>query len=135
MSKINVYLHFNGNCAEAMHFYKECLGGRLTITTIAESPMAKEWPEHMQQHILHASLIDNDMVLLASDMGGPAEMEDGNSISLSLNCNTMEQTRKFYTNLSNGGKTTRPLHEFFNGTIGALTDKYGKQWVLYCEKK
>ena len=28
MTRINAYLHFAGNCREAMTFYQECLGGR-----------------------------------------------------------------------------------------------------------
>lgn len=135
MAQINVYLNFNGNCSEAMQFYKECLGGKLTMTKVHESPMANEWPAEMQEYILHASLINNTVVLLASDMSGPGNLFDGNSVSLSLNCTTVEETNLFFANLSEGGKKTRPLHQFYNGTIGALTDRYGKHWILYCEKK
>ena len=30
MPTLNPYLTFNGNCREAMTYYKECLGGELT---------------------------------------------------------------------------------------------------------
>ena len=43
MTQINSYLTFNGNCREAMTFYKECLGGELEFQTIGESPMAEKY--------------------------------------------------------------------------------------------
>jgi hypothetical protein len=39
VKQINPYLKFNGNCREAMTFYKNCLGGELTLNTVAGSPM------------------------------------------------------------------------------------------------
>ncbi len=44
MSTINSYLRFNGNCSEAMTFYKDCLGGELTMQKVGESPMAGNMP-------------------------------------------------------------------------------------------
>jgi PhnB protein len=34
MTEINPYLNFNGSCREAMNFYKECLGGELTLMAV-----------------------------------------------------------------------------------------------------
>ena len=42
--KLTPYLLFDGNCAEAMTFYKACLGGELTITTLGDSPMKGQFP-------------------------------------------------------------------------------------------
>ena len=39
MTQLNVYLTFDGNCREAMTFYKECLGGELVLNTVAGSAM------------------------------------------------------------------------------------------------
>jgi PhnB protein len=36
---LNPYLAFNGNCNEAMTFYKEALDGELSIQTFGDSPM------------------------------------------------------------------------------------------------
>jgi PhnB protein len=130
MTQINAYLTFNGNCLEAMTFYKKCLGGELTLQTVKESPMAKQWPARVQQHILHASLIKGELVLLGSDMGGLEGLVKGNTISLALACSSEEEIETFFNNLSAGGKITHDLHRFFDGTIGALTDKFGMNWVL-----
>lgn len=129
-TRIHVYLTFNGNCRQAMQFYKDCLGGLLRIQTVAESPMADQWPESVQQNVLHASLEKDELVLLSSDMGGSEKLVQGNTISLALNCSSREEIEHYFSNLSSGGKVTHPLHTFYDGTIGALTDKFGMNWVL-----
>jgi PhnB protein len=130
MTQINAYLTFNGNCRYAMMFYKSCFGGELTLQTVEGSPMADKWPADVQQNILHASLIKNSLVLLASDMVGPEGLTKGNTISLAVTCSSDKEIETFFSKLSAGGTVTHPLHKFFDGTIGALTDRFGVSWIL-----
>jgi PhnB protein len=44
MAQVNPYLIFQGNCREAMNFYKNCLGGKLDIKTIGEADFADQIP-------------------------------------------------------------------------------------------
>lgn len=127
---INPYLTFNGNCREAMTFYKDCLGGELIMQTVEESPMADQWPAAAQKNILHASLVNDALILLGSDMGGSEQLLVGNTISLALACSNGEEIKTFFIRLSAGGKVIHPLHNFFDGMIASLTDKYGLNWVL-----
>lgn len=113
-----------------MTFYQHCLGGELILTTVGSSPMASQWPATVQNHILHASLSWGAPVLLASDMKGPNASIRGNMISLALACRSQQEIETFFQKLSSGGQVIHPLHAFFDGTIGALTDKYGMHWVL-----
>ena len=129
MTQLNVYLTFSGNCREAMQFYQDCMGGELTVQTVEESPMAKQWPPAVQKYVLHASLTKEALVLLASDMGSEGLVR-GNTISLALACSSEEEINRYFTRLSEGGRVTHPLHKFFDGTIGALTDKYGMNWLF-----
>jgi len=129
MAQLNVYLTFNGNCREAMTFYQSCLGGELEIQSVEESPMAKQWPANVQKNILHASLTRKEFVLLGSDMGSEGLIK-GTTISLALACSTEEEIEMAFKNLSQEGKVTHPLHKFFDGTIGALTDKFGMNWLF-----
>lgn len=135
MSQINSYLVFGGNCREAMTFYKDCLGGDLTLVIIGNSPMAQQWPAAMQQQILHASLVQNGFTLLGSDAAGAGGVTKGNNVQLNLSCDTPEQANSYFSKLAAGGKITRELHEFFDGWIGALTDKFGFDWMFYCPKQ
>ena len=38
------FLLFDGNCAEAMTFYHECLGGELRLTKLGDTPMKDQSP-------------------------------------------------------------------------------------------
>lgn len=130
MTQINPYLTFNGNCRKAMTFYRDCLGGELNLMTVEDSPMAQQWPEHVQKNILHASLVKDNLILLGSDMAPAEGTVNGNVISLALNCSNEKEINSYFKKLSCGGKVTHPLHKFFDGTIGALTDQFGMNWVF-----
>jgi PhnB protein len=135
MTKINTYLTFSGNCREAMNFYKDCLGGDLTLQTIGESPLADKMPPQMKESILHATLTKGALILMASDMVGEKGLIRGTSVSMMLNCSSEEEIKNFYEKLSEGGERTHPLEiSFWGALFGDLTDKYGNQWLLHYNK-
>ncbi len=53
MTTLSMYLLFNGTCKQAMEFYKSCLGGELTQTSVGHSPMKNIFPESMHHKIGH----------------------------------------------------------------------------------
>ncbi|GAA0549811.1 VOC family protein [Chitinophaga japonensis] len=131
MSQINAYLTFDGNCREAMTFYKSCIGGELELMTVEGSPMADQFPADQQKRVLHSALTKDSLLLMASDLCGPEERVNGNTVALSLTCDSEEQMQAFFSNLSAGANVTHPIHDFFAGKMGALTDKFGLQWTFY----
>lgn len=134
-TRINVYLTFKDNCEEAMNFYKDCLGGELTLNRVAGSPMEAHCPAEMKDKIMHANLIKDDLILMASDMLWPGELQHGNATALSLNCETEEEIRDYFSKLAEGGQITDPLKEQFWGAIfGMITDKYGVKWLFNYDK-
>ena len=131
MGQLNAYLTFNGNCREAMVFYKECLGGELSLQTIGESPMAEKMPVKMKDCILHSTLANDAMVLMATDCVPESGLVRGNAVSLCLNCNSEAEIRTCFEKLSSGGKVTHPVEDTFWGALfGGLTDKFGNHWLL-----
>jgi PhnB protein len=134
MPTLNPYLTFSGNCREAMNFYKECLGGELSLTVVGESPVASQVPPSIKDHILHSSLKTAELEIMATDMQHESVIE-GNAVHLCLICKTEEETRSLFEKLSAGGRVKQPLHAMFFGLIGTLTDKFGKSWILECDKK
>jgi PhnB protein len=131
MTLLNPYLTFNGNCREAMTFYKECLGGELILQTIGESPMGEQMPPNMKDAILHSSLTKGELILMATDCVPDNGLIKGNSVSLCLNFDSEEEIRTCYEKLSAGGRATNPLEQTFWGAIfGGLTDKFGNHWLL-----
>jgi len=131
MATLNPYLTFDGNCREAMNFYKECLGGELLLTVVKDSPIADQMPPKYKDQILHSSLKTSELELMATDMQ-PETLVEGNSNHLCLVCKTEEELNRLWGALSAGGKINQPLHKMFFGWIGTFTDKFGKRWILEC---
>jgi PhnB protein len=136
LTRINSYLTFNGNCREAMEFYKKCLGGELIFQIIGESPLSEKMPKKMKDCILHSTLTKGALVLMGSDMVAESGLIRGNSVSLALQCSSEEEIRTCYVKLSTGGHATHPLETTFWGALfGELTDIHGNRWLLHFEKK
>lgn len=135
MTQINAYINFDGNCREAMNFYKDCLGGELNMQTVEGSPIEAQCPPEIKHHILHASLIKDGLILMGSDMQQPGGFTKGDNIALSLNCSSDEEIKTFFSKLSEGGKITHNLMQsFWGATFGVFTDKYGIRWMLNYDK-
>ena len=135
MAQINAYINFSGNCREVMTFYKECLGGELTLQTVGGSPMEAQCPAGMKDQILHATLTRGELLLMGSDMAGPEGIIKGNNIALSVNCSSDEEINTFFSKLSEGGKIIDPLKlQFWGAIFGVLTDKFGIRWMFNYDK-
>jgi PhnB protein len=136
MTQINAYLNFSGNCREALSFYKDSLGGELSLQTVEGSPMEAGCPGAMKHQILHGSLTKNGLILMGSDMVGPEGLIQGNNISLSLSCSSEKEINHFFSALSAGGKVIEPLKlQFWGAMFGVLTDKFGIRWMLTYDEK
>jgi hypothetical protein len=69
--QISPYLNFNGNCAEAMRFYAEVLGGKdLRIMTFRDSPMAERIAANEKDMAIHSRFTVGDFTIMASDAPG-----------------------------------------------------------------
>lgn len=134
MTTLNPYLGLQGRCREAMTFYQECLGGELTMQTMAASPLADSVPAEQKQNVLHSTLTRDGLVLMATDMN-QKEPICGNTVALCLNFGSEEEIRTVFARLAAGGEVGCPLEtSFWGSTFGHLTDKFGVNWMLNCEK-
>ncbi|GAB2676775.1 VOC family protein [Flavihumibacter cheonanensis] len=131
MRQLITYLSFNGNCREAMLFYRDCLGGELSWQTIGDTPIAEKIPESLQHFILSASLIKDDWILMGTDMVADGELIKGNSVSILLDCVSEEEFYSCYQRLKEGGQSTQEIERTYWGVLfGGLTDRFGNQWLL-----
>ncbi|MES2616721.1 MAG: VOC family protein [Bacteroidota bacterium] len=130
MATINVYLTFNGNCREAMLYYKRCFGGLLTLETVKGSPMESSWPKQTHNNILHAQLVSDAITILGSDMIEQDGLTVGNNVTLALVCKTDFEIENYFIKLSHEGTIKYPLHDFYGGKIGGIIDKFGIHWLL-----
>ena len=55
--KLNPYLTFNGNCEEAMNFYKDILGGEFSVQMrFSEAPPEMPVSDDLKDKIMHTTL-------------------------------------------------------------------------------
>ena len=69
------FLLFDGNCAEAMNFYHQCLGGQLTLTKLGNSPLKDTLPPEKHDRIINAHLKSGDIEISAADWMASPEYE------------------------------------------------------------
>ncbi len=136
MKQLNPYINFSGNCREAMVFYKEHLGGELTLNTIGGSPIEAECPAGMKDNIMHSTLErDGSALVMGSDMTGPGGLIKGNNMSISISCSSEEEINRLYNAFSEGGKIECALMDSFWGSRFAfVVDKFGIGWMFNYEK-
>jgi PhnB protein len=129
------YLSFNGNCEEALNFYKKNLNGKiLAIQRFGDAPM--NVPLAMKKKVLHSSLQFGDNIIMASDSIPKNKIKQGNGMHLSIDVKDVKTINAVFKKMSAGGKVTMPLQDTFWGArFGMLVDKYGISWMFNCDKK
>lgn len=128
------FLLFDGNCAEAMAFYQECLGGELTITTVGDTPMKDQVPPEWHAMVAYAHLkCGGSIEFSATDWQHPVRRpQPGNTVAIYLNQGTYEELRTVFDKLSAGAapELLDDLRELPFGSYGHLADKYGVHWFF-----
>ncbi|RXH54981.1 VOC family protein [Granulicella sibirica] len=135
MQWINGYLTFDGNCREAMEFYKKSLEAELEIMPVMDEQGKPKLTEDGKERIMHAKLSGGGGLLMASDAMGGMPVQVGNNFSLAIQNESVEEQDKFFAALGEGGKVTMPLQDTFWGArFGMLTDQFGINWMFNLDK-
>jgi len=134
MKAIVTYLNFDGNCREAMKFYQRCLGGELSIMPFSEAP--GDFPKEAKDRVMHARVTkEGTALLMASDTMPGSNFVQGTNFSISIDCQSAEETDRLFTAFSEKGKITMPLQDAFWGArFGMLRDQFGINWMFNFEK-
>ncbi len=132
------FLLFDGNCAEAMTFYKSCLGGELTLTRAKDTPMKGQTAPQDQDKIINAHLKSGAIELTAADwLHQTRRPRQGNTVGLYIHGGSYPELRAIFDKLSAG--TDRELLDDLRdlpfGSYGHLADKYGVHWFFQGEKR
>lgn len=141
MCILEPYIHFNGNCREALDFYRSVFGGDyLILQTFGDGQPDMGVPESDHHKIMHATLKMGDGILMGSDIPtNTATCADGtlvvgNNVSLSYRPQSKADTDELFAKLSAGGRVTMPPQERFWGAyFGTCTDRFGIHWQLNCD--
>ncbi len=134
MLRCTPFLLFDGNCAEAMTFYHECLGGELTLTKLADTPMKAQFPPEKHDRTIYANLVSGAMDISAADWMASPDFEpiQGNTTAIYVLGATYEELKIVFDKLKIGAEQTRlqELHDMPFGIYGQFYDRFGVQWIF-----
>jgi PhnB protein len=133
MTQAIAYLSFDGNCAEAMRFYEQALGGKLEVLMSgAESPIAAQMPKEFAHRILHARLVlPGGGMLFAGDAPAHVPYEGIKGVAIAVDYERVETAEKVFSTLAAGGKVTMPMQSaFWAKRWGMLVDRFGTPWIV-----
>lgn len=132
MKSVTTYLHFNGNCRDAMHFYQECLGTEIQITPVMDAQGKPSTDAGAR--VMHSQLLRNGQpILQASDDQYGSSPKLGDNFQVAVECESVTEIDRTFAALSQGGKVRLPLGDMpWGARFGMLTDKFGIQWLLNC---
>ena len=132
--KIESYIFFTDQCAEAMRFYEKALGGKIeAMMTYGDAPAGPHNTPDMANKVIHARLVVGDAVLMASD--GP-HSEERKGFAVAIQADTVAEADRVFNALGEGATVTMPLGEtFFSQRFGMLTDRFGVPWMVNCAER
>ena len=127
------FLLFDGNCAEAMSFYHEALGGELRITKLGDTPMKDQFPPDKHGRVINAHLKSGAVEISATDWMASPEFDplQGNTFAVFMTGAGLDELKPVFEKLE-GGQSERlqELHEMPFGLYGQFYDRFGVQWIF-----
>ena len=135
--RIHPYLNFDGKTEEAVRFYAQALGGKLTeIHRFGSMPSqgGLELTPEQKNLVMHVGLeLPDGQMIMASDVlegMGPPHVE-GNNISISVHPDSRQDADRIFNALAQGGTITMPIaDQFWGDYFGSLTDRFGINWMV-----
>jgi len=124
------YLFFNGNCSQAFTRYQEIFGGELFMMKMSDAPSEEPVPAEQADLIIHAALtVGDDMIMASDDPTGEVGTIAG--IQVSYSSADVDEVRRVFDALADGGQVNQPLIEtFFSPAFGMCVDRFGTPWML-----
>ena len=138
MSKVAIYLNFQGNTKEAFHFYKSVFKTEFSapimyIKDLPSSPNAPKFSEADLNCVMHVALpIIGGTELMGTDMleSMGQKLVVGNNTTISLQLDSKNEADNLYKALSDGGSDKAPMRDEFWGYWGCCLDKFGIRWMF-----
>lgn len=131
-SRIEPYLSFPGNAAEALSFYEKAFDGKAGfISHFKDLPEDQGDMDGNPEHILHATVQIGETPLMMSDDPSP-NFRSGNQIGLCWSTDDHDELNRVWKHFVEAGSQVEMELEpnFFSPMFGVLTDPYGIQWML-----
>lgn len=125
------YIHFQGNCREAMTAYQSIFGGKLDVMVYGDMPGGE--PRHVgSTAVMHSALMTDEVGdLQGSDFPPGVEGDAQKAISISIQLANVERAKEVNDALLEGGAVAVPFGPtFFSPGFGMLRDRFGTHWII-----
>jgi PhnB protein len=124
---VNPYLTFDGNCREAMEFYRTVLGGELTVNTFGDfggDPAVAD-------KVMHAMLVGGKGTLMGSVTAPGMPFNPGNTMTISVSGGDGDGLEDVWSKVSAGGEVYVPFEKQMWGDVfGQCVDRFGVPWMV-----
>ena len=131
---LEVYLFFNGNCEQALEFYRTALGAQVQMMMrYKESPAPPPpgmVPPGFEDKIMHTTFTIGSTTVMASD-DCTAKTASFQGFSLALAVDTEADADRVFAALADGGQVRMPLTKtFWSPRFGMVADRFGIGWMV-----
>ena len=119
--QVQPYLMFDGQCEEALDFYKKALGAEVTtLMRFKDGPDPAMCPGGAADKVMHAAFRIGDTTLMASD-GRNTGHPQFQGISLTITAPDAAAAEKLFAALGDGGQVQMPMTKtFFSPAFGMV---------------
>jgi len=124
-------ISFQGNCNEAIAFYKEAVGAEVKgVYHFRDAPPNSGMDESLPpDFVMHSEIMIFGTLVTMTD-GGEAEIK-GECFSLTLSLDTAEEVTSIFNKLADGGQVVNALAQQFWATLcGDVVDRFGVNWHI-----
>ena len=131
--KMNTYINFAGNCAEAFRYYEKHLGAKAgMMMTHSQLPGPTRLGPEWKDKVLHARIDIGGSELAAADIPNAEPMR---SAYLTLSVDNDQEAERIFRALSDEGQVLMPMEEtFFASRFGQVRDRFGINWMILHEQ-
>lgn len=130
----DLFINFDGECREAVDFYAKVFGAEiLQIMTYADMPPNPEFPltEADKKRVMYACVPIFGCNVMFCDNPAGMPLIKGNNLSPTLSTKDMEEVKRLFHALSDGGEVGMELQKtFWSDLYGMVTDKFGIIWQI-----
>lgn len=124
------YIHFQGNCRQALTAYQQVFGGTLEIMEYSQAPDATEAMK-ASGLVMHATLHLNGRMLLASDFPPGHAGDPQAAVTISHIASDDAEARRICVALAEGGTVIMDYQPtFWSDGFGMLRDRFGTHWMV-----
>jgi len=125
------YLHFQGDCADALAFYAEVFGGTgLTTMRYADNPQPHAgWAG--SDRVMHGEVHFQGGTLMGSDFPPGFEGDPQKAVSVMQTLPDVATARAAFDRLAEGGGVIDDFKAtFFSPGFGMVKDRFGTHWII-----